>query len=448
VNHDDVDIREHTWKVINATVSIFVSVLLFQGLAGVSDMFCDRIIHSHLERHAAKICIAYLTFGIFYGSLHVILYNLAHMTDTTQPGKKVEASFEDVRRRKIACWTTLFAHMSGFAIIRCSLDLQQLQIFQEGVFVCVPTVMNALLLMIFFKLTDTLRGRFFAAEKNSTPHQLWEKGSQEAEDDIAAIGISFSGVVVLRFLLTGIMSNAEGLEMPVLNHPVSAKVGVGAAALLCSLCSLAVLFFHARFHDKKGSHTLLSTNPPVGNCRSYMIRWILISSSIFATAASWCALYLVKWILFGFERAANAEANPNSCIWRVVHALLVSFGSFVCVYFLDKLQDLDYTGEEADRAIGEVINAIGVLVGFSWEQAFDAAVATIGHLTRDMGEYYPIWARLGVAAAIAGVMIPAWRLYLIKKSLEKHHECKNCGYVLFAGAAFCHNCGTPKPKET
>ena len=29
------------------------------------------------------------------------------------------------------------------------------------------------------------------------------------------------------FLLTGIMSNAEGLELPVLNHPSGAKIGIG-----------------------------------------------------------------------------------------------------------------------------------------------------------------------------------------------------------------------------
>lgn len=32
--------------------------------------------------------------------------------------------------RQIACWATLWSHMAGFAHIRCSLDLQQLPMFQ------------------------------------------------------------------------------------------------------------------------------------------------------------------------------------------------------------------------------------------------------------------------------------------------------------------------------
>ena len=34
--------------------------------------------------------------------------------------------------RQIACWATLWSHMAGFAHIRCSLDLQQLPMFQVG----------------------------------------------------------------------------------------------------------------------------------------------------------------------------------------------------------------------------------------------------------------------------------------------------------------------------
>ncbi|CAE7921576.1 unnamed protein product, partial [Symbiodinium sp. KB8] len=458
VNHDDIDIRMHTWKVINATVSIFVAVLLFQGLAGVSDMICDRVIESHVKREFTKISIAYMTFAIFYCSLHLILYNIAHMTDETSSkksqeatfwsrAKPVEASFEDLQKRKMACWATLFSHMSGFAIIRCSLDLQQLQSFKVGVAVVVPTVVNALLLLLLFKITDAMRARVASEDPR---YQLWEHASEEAEDDVAAIGISFSAVVVLRFLLTGIMSNAEGLELPVLNHPHGAKIGIGVAALVCAITSISILMIHAKIQERNHrAHALVaSQSTPAEYRQSYMTRWILISSSAFATGASWCALYMVKWILFGFEEAADAEANPNSCIWRVVLALTVSFGSFVLVYFLDWLQDLDSTDESADRAIGEVINAIGVCVGFAWEQAFDAGVNTIGSLTEHLGQYYPIWARLFVAAAVAMVMIPAWRLYLIKKSLEKHQKCTKCGAVLLIDASFCHVCGAKKPQAS
>eukprot|EP00434_Breviolum_minutum_P034391 symbB.v1.2.030439.t1/scaffold3423.1/size57148/2 len=54
---------------------------------------------------------------------------------------------------------------------------------------------------------------------------------------------------------------------------------------------------------------------------------------------------------------------------------------------------------------------------------------------------------------ISAVMVPAWRLYLIKKSMEKHVQCKqkmklnaaglrnNCEAVLMIDAKHCHMCG-------
>eukprot|EP00913_Durusdinium_trenchii_P006855 g6446.t1 len=80
VNHPDMDIRQHTWKVINATVSIFVSVLLFQGITGVSDAISDTNLQSQSHQTSAKIGFAYFMFFIFYCTLHLILYNLSYST--------------------------------------------------------------------------------------------------------------------------------------------------------------------------------------------------------------------------------------------------------------------------------------------------------------------------------------------------------------------------------
>jgi len=243
-----------------------------------------------------------------------------------------------------------------------------------------------------------------------------------------------------------------------------AKIAIGCATLIFALISILILVCLTKFRSpKKGQGYERAQEGQESEGRfsiiedsarkDYLTRWILIASSTFATAASWCGLYASKWFLYGLEIKEDEDTNPNSCISRVILALLVSFGSFVMIYFLDKLSDLESTDDDADHAIEEVIHAIGVSVGFAWEQAFDAGVETIGERTESLGKWYPVWARLGFALMISAVMIPAWRLYLIKRSLEKHVQCKKknkesasggtnrCEAVLVIDAKHCHMCG-------
>eukprot|EP00913_Durusdinium_trenchii_P006854 g6445.t1 len=302
-----------------------------------------------------------------------------------------------------------------------------------------------------------------------------------------------------------------------------AKLSICGSAVVFALISIIILMVNTRLEKKKGAHKLIPTEPE-SHRLPYMTRWALIASSTFATGASWCGLYGAKWFLYGFERG-EGDANPNTCISRVICALLVSFGSFIlaarpslvrpcgnttdgrCLglegerewtlavkmtepvplweivkgsyeIFVDEKsakdvfdahaeKDESFTDEaeevereSADRAIEEVIHAVGVSVGFAWEQSFDAGVETIGELTMHMGSWYPVWARLAFACMISAVMIPAWRLYLIKKSLEPwtilrdavvtseaHEKCRNCGAVLVIDARYCHMCSASKPLD-
>ena len=53
-----------------------------------------------------------------------------------------------------------------------------------------------------FKISDSVRSRFLpSSEQDQEGFILWEEGAEEAEDDIATIGISFSAIVArqLRF---------------------------------------------------------------------------------------------------------------------------------------------------------------------------------------------------------------------------------------------------------
>jgi len=60
-----------------------------------------------------------------------------------------------------------------------------------------------------------------------------------------------------------------------------------------------------------------------------------------------------------------------------------------------------------------LVKATAILIGFSWEQAFDEAVAKTCERT-PVGR--PVWARLILAALLAMMILPAWRLYILPRA--------------------------------
>merc|ERR1712222_134949 len=66
-----------------------------------------------------------------------------------------------------------------------------------------------------------------------------------------------------------------------------------------------------------------------------------------------------------------------------------------------------------------IINAIAILVGFSWEHAFDTGVEAIASLTAR-----PVETELFLALFVVILIVPAWRKYILKKvmQLKAYHD--------------------------
>eukprot|EP00812_Abedinium_dasypus_P000092 NODE_1011_length_1269_cov_325.932455.p2 GENE.NODE_1011_length_1269_cov_325.932455~~NODE_1011_length_1269_cov_325.932455.p2 ORF type:complete len:212 (-),score=53.76 NODE_1011_length_1269_cov_325.932455:619-1218(-) len=99
---------------------------------------------------------------------------------------------------------------------------------------------------------------------------------------------------------------------------------------------------------------------------------------------------------------------------RVVLAILISFVAFLIILGLDKIADLSCTTSTTDNAIFSIITALGVLVGFAWEQSFDGGLEIVSELTP-----HPIKTELMLAIFVAAIVIEPWRRYILKQVL--HH---------------------------
>jgi hypothetical protein len=462
VNHSDHDIRKYAWRVISQTISIFVAVLVFVAFVGVLEASVDHCIFTPMNfatdlRRVARCMVAYAEFLVLYCSMHIILAHYAHK----RPGVAVEGSsthikterdqrqFEQQRRLDMRAWGTLAAHTCGFALIRCTETLQHVNGFVRSSpsMAMAPVLVNTLLLIGLFRLADWIRSRH---SESGAACDLWDEEADDAENDVAQLALSFPTVVALRFAITGQLANLEGIEVPLINHSM-VSIGILFGAGLVSAC-LAIGTICWRFKPTLAS---IPTRDAISNPYEsfggldpldvYMRRWVYIASNVGAAVFSWCAMFATKWTLHRTLLDHGLRSHPNSCLQRVVLALVVSFGSFVLIRCLDIVRDMDSTGVQADRGVTLMIKAISILVGFSWEQSFDAGVEDISELVPEEHPIYVALFKLALAGFIAVVLIPAWRSHLLKKTLGARDKCERCVTVLVYESEFCHKCGLERP---
>merc|ERR1719379_2548721 len=110
---------------------------------------------------------------------------------------------------------------------------------------------------------------------------------------------------------------------------------------------------------------------------------------------------------------------------QVIIAIFISGLSFSVIWCFDKIEDSGILGEAASKAIDATIDALGILIGFSWEQSFDVAVDVI---SEDVDKYMPkTFARLLMSIALTLIVFPAWKGYILPTELELREEATGKG---------------------
>jgi len=104
----------------------------------------------------------------------------------------------------------------------------------------------------------------------------------------------------------------------------------------------------------------------------------------------------------------------DKMLLAVVLTLVISFISFSSIRVLDLIADMDCTGQKTDKAIIQIIKAIGILVGFGWEQCFDEAVESISAVMPQ-----PHVAKMFLALFCVAVIVPAWKWYLLPMAIQE-----------------------------
>eukprot|EP00928_Gymnodinium_smaydae_P095339 TRINITY_DN8185_c0_g2_i2.p1 TRINITY_DN8185_c0_g2~~TRINITY_DN8185_c0_g2_i2.p1 ORF type:complete len:604 (-),score=32.29 TRINITY_DN8185_c0_g2_i2:203-1978(-) len=394
VNYDDADIQYYAWLVISSTMSIFTAVQLFDGVHGVFESY---VLESLDETQHILASYLFLLAGLV--ALQVVIMVMARSRRATDAQCADTGDDDDDYKMHMSCWSTLLSHMVAFSSMHAGGALQHLEIFSgTATMTLVAAGVHGVILFILLAFFDHGRS-FLARTDDERANSLWLERAREAEDDIASLSMSFIVIQGIRYAMSGVLPNVEGLEEPQLTHPFLCSVGLAGVAMASATVVVLTLWVvsKCRFEPK-----------------STLKRFLLIFQAIAAMAFAWSIFYAMKW---QFKRL-YPHVHPNSMSARVPLALAVSAGSFGFIFVLDYLEDLDATGEDVDRAIASIICALGFLVGFSWEQSFEGAASCLSSLDPEGSE----WTKLFQACIVGLIVIPAWRRYILKACHE--HEAK------------------------
>merc|ERR1711948_82044 len=91
--------------------------------------------------------------------------------------------------------------------------------------------------------------------------------------------------------------------------------------------------------------------------------------NIIAMTFSWCIFFGTDWLL-------SHNIFTTGMTKTVGNALMVTVVALVMIFLLELIQDYKHLDDSIESAIHAIVNAIGILIGFAWEKAFDVGVAT------------------------------------------------------------------------
>eukprot|EP00931_Biecheleriopsis_adriatica_P091319 TRINITY_DN65205_c0_g1_i1.p1 TRINITY_DN65205_c0_g1~~TRINITY_DN65205_c0_g1_i1.p1 ORF type:complete len:557 (-),score=99.66 TRINITY_DN65205_c0_g1_i1:31-1461(-) len=309
------------------------------------------------------------------------------------------------RQRRMKCFAGLLAHMTAFATIDAGGVLQHTEAFSQSPLTSLfPVCVTAVMSQVYFWLSDKYR-RYHKLEALKAGRQgrrakMCEAYVVDAENDITALSISFLLLQVIRFKLAGDLPDAEGIERPEKSHGVLYVATMYGFGTVLGFMAMSLAVVTSKCATAEGAEE--------GEDESCSLRVLKIIMSTCGMGFAWCILWGTRAMC-----VMNPIINLESMMGRVEFALILSIFSGVCVFLLDTIDDtLKLQGGSASNsfAIETIIDSLGLLVGFSWEQCFAHGVAVVSSTTR-----YVSLMKFVLGICTLSILVRPWRRYILTK---------------------------------
>jgi len=390
VNSPSVGIKVATWRVLNMTVSIFVAVLLYGTLK-------MAILHTLEPGFHATIVITLILFVLFYVGTHLLLFHLKGGDDETQ----------------LQAFSTVAGHITGFAAMYGFADCHEVEMFEAlDATGCVLLIVSAaaIICTLAIGMDKVMTAVADADGVTDEAEEKWIDTCQETDDDVFCLAISFLCVLFFRYLILGKATPYEPGNVGNVTQADSNSLLLVAMGFLSLVAALTVAIMKHPDSFCGNSFDARIT----GNVQH-------LSSMIMA----WSFLFWAEWQLYvwGWE-----STIIGGCLVVAVFLTVCSFAAVFLLDYMEKSVQGEYR-KMTQRTIGSLELALGVLVGFSWERAFDVGFEEIEHtLQHRIHLGIPPIATVTLLSLVLLIIVaPAWRYYILPKAaqLEKQAEAQS-----------------------
>lgn len=395
VNWPDRDIQRYSWQVISQTISIFCAVLLFQGCNGMVE---EKLIKGSSELVEVGIDMAQMIFWLVCMQVVLAITSgaLNEWLGAVDDMEKVELN--------VKSWSVLFSHVAGFAAINAWGSLQQKFLNANPWQALLVVPLGSAGLFLLYHIFDLIREKIAHMDDGEKDEyeEKWDEETEEAENDVAGLCMSFLTVQAIRFGISGFMPNQEGIEpwaVAISHSPHQCHLLIGSG-LIFFILTLAML-----------NLTRIWEVP------ERLDRLIDILNNYLTFGLSWCLFYGVRW------RICATHFTHENALLMVAIALFLSGVSFLFIFVLDKVEDNHLFGEDSEIAEGateKMITGLGILIGFSWEQSFDTAVDVVAEGLRH--DCPPTISKMLMSICLVVIVFPAWRIYILPTERELSEE--------------------------
>jgi len=373
----------YSWKAISATISIFSAVLIFQGVNG--------LVEAYILEGASESTELVVVFAHMLAWFIALQFLLAIITGV-MPIKGFNPRFDnlEVMEARLKTFAILLGHITGFAAIHAFAVLQN-QVADTALEALAFAFLPWVVIFVAGRLTDSVRERIalIGDNKKEKHEAMWDDETEETEDDVVGLAVSFCFVQGVRFAIGGHLPNDEGDEPNAIeaNHTTwEAGLLVFVGVVLAAIEILRVIYIQ---------HAI-----PRLTCQL---------KNIIAMTFAWCLFYGTDWCL-----AARLFGEQQGMTKQVSQALCVTIFAMMMIFCLEVIQDFKHVDHTIDEAIRAVINAIGILIGVAWEKAFDVAVA---EATETVDLLPAQWSKLLLSVCLAGMVVPAWYRHIMPNIL-------------------------------
>lgn len=424
ISYPDEDIQEIAWFTISRTISIFCAVLLFSSLNDLAETYIIAPVFGEDPSSLGALLVDFCHMMFWFIVMQIVC---AFMSGAAGPWKVDGDEFkefsdekqEDLMRAKkcnMACYAMLLAHITGFASINCFMTLQQQPFFRATWGTALLVVPIVFVFMSLIQLgTDCVREHIAHMDDDGKDEfeELWDEECEVSENDVMGLTLSFVTVSALRFMITGCLPNQEGkeevcaVEEYIYFHTTDQKV-----ALMGLGVAFTILIFVLRLIWPDCLEPKAIKQRPSEEQEVWKVLKRLFEGVYFAVcmAFSWTFFYGTQMIFAGMS-AFEGRVE----ILSVTIALVLSLVCMTGLIPLDMLADSDCTGPKCDAAIRSVMSAMGLLIGFSWEQTFDESVWAISMKTEgsDIPFINSHSTKFLLSVFCAVLLVPAWKMYML-----------------------------------